>query len=330
MSFHPRRPPHQRSAFTVLELMIALALLVGLLAVAWSILGSYRNAEQRGWQQAYRLQVVRAVRELLEEDAAHWQLGSERAGADMATERPTAVASEFVGDPGGFQVTMLPSLDPLPWLAQVTAPDEDLTSTTDQLGESTGTATNSDLATAVRSPLDRVRVTYRLSIDTTRGDEASYRLQRSVSSVTTAFGPWQEAASDASDAPAADEILTVDDLYRSEESEGETFENDANIVIRHLVAARFRYSDGTTWQDEWDSLIRDSLPRAIELRFDHPAARGPYDVDPPSELSDRPQSDRPQSESLNVSELAAESTVAERDVRIVIRVPTAISSTAFR
>jgi hypothetical protein len=173
-------------------------------------------------------------------------------------------------------------------------------------------------------------VTYRLSLDTTRGDEASYRLQRSVSSVTTAFGSWQEDASDASDAPAADEILTVEDLYRNEESEGETIGNDATIVIRHLVAARFRYSDGTTWQDEWDSLIRDSLPRAIELRFDHPAARGPYDVDPPSELLDRPQSDRPQSESLNVSELAAESTVAERDVRIVIRVPTAISSTAFR
>lgn len=325
MSFHPRRPPHQRPAFTVLELMIALALLVGLLAVAWSILGSYRNAEQRGWQQAYRLQVVRAVRELLEEDAAHWQLRSERADVDMATERPTAVASEFVGDPGGFEVTMLPSLDPLPWLAQVTAPDEDLTSTTDQLGESTGTAANSDLAAAVRSPLDRVRVTYRLSFDATRGDEASYLLQRSVSSVMTAFGSWREDTSDASDAPAADEILTVDDLYRSEESEGETSGNDATIVIRHLVAARFRYSDGTTWQDEWDSLIRDSLPRAIELRFDHPAARGPYDVDPPSELSDRPQS-----ESLNVSELAAESTVAERDVRIVIRVPTAISSTAFR
>ncbi len=316
MSFRPQRPPLQRPAFTVLELMIALALMVGLLAVAWSILGSYRNAEQRGWQQAYRLQVVRAVRELLEEDAAHWQLRSERADADMATERPTAVASEFVGDPGGFQVTMLPSLDPLPWLALVTAPDKDLTSTTEQLGESAGTATNSDLAAAVRSPLDRVRVTYRLSLDTTGGDEASYLLQRSVSSVTTAFGSWQEDASDASDAPAADELLTVEDLYRSEESDGGTSGNDANIVIRHLVAARFRYSDGTTWQDEWDSLIRDSLPRAIELRFDHPAARGPYDGDPPSEMSNQPLS-----ESSNVSELTAESTVAERDVRIVIRVP---------
>ncbi len=274
-----------RPAFTVLELMIALALLVGLLAVAWSILGSYRNAEQRGWRQAYRLQVVRAVRELLDEDVAHLQVRSERGDADIATERPTAVASEFLGDPGGFQVTLLPSLDPLPWLAQVTAPNEDRVSTAEPLGDSAGTAGSSDLAAAVRSPLDRVRLTYRLSLETTGGEEASYLLQRSVASLTTAFGSWQETASVASDAPRADEVLTVEDLYRSEETGGETGGDGATIVIRHLVAARFRYSDGTTWQDEWDSLIRGSLPRAIELRFDHPAARGPYDVAPSTEIS---------------------------------------------
>src|SRR6056297_319633 len=322
MAAHPPRPNRLRSAFTVLELMIALALLGGLLAVAWSILGSYRTAEQRGWQQAYRIQVVRAVRELLEEDAAHWQRRASSPSADFDAARPTAAVAGFAGDPQGFQVTMLPSVDPLPWLEQVTAPppsDRVLTGAVTGAGGTDGTrqAAGGRAASAVRSPLDRVRVTYRLTPDAAAaGGEPSYLLQRSVTPLTAAFGTLA-ASPGGDDAPSSEEVLTVEALYRTEEAEAASTGVGEVIVIRHLMAARFRYSDGSAWQEEWDSGVQEGLPWAIELRFDHPEAKVPYDVTAPAASANGPLPSEPAAS----MEPTAEATAATRDVRIVVHVP---------
>ena len=63
--------PRERSAFTLLELLIALALLGGLLLLAWSIMGTLRLAESRTEGLAGRVRLIQSARTLLEDDLQH-------------------------------------------------------------------------------------------------------------------------------------------------------------------------------------------------------------------------------------------------------------------
>ncbi len=60
-----------RSGFTLLELMIALSILSTLMLVAWSMLASFRDVQEKGRVQATKTQTIRSIRLWLEEDALH-------------------------------------------------------------------------------------------------------------------------------------------------------------------------------------------------------------------------------------------------------------------
>ncbi len=136
------RVNNQRLAYSVLELLIALGLLGTLLAVGWSMLGSYQSAVQRGWNLSERTQTVRAVREWLERDLLQViaseieptdQVGisdsldvgtSGQAGFSQVQEtdsRQTIVRTRahFIGSSTGFTAIIRPSIDPLPFLEQI-------------------------------------------------------------------------------------------------------------------------------------------------------------------------------------------------------------------
>lgn len=289
----------RRRGLTILELMIALGLLGALLTVAWSILGSYRAAEQRGWRVAYRMQVVRATREMLESDAGHW-VASASPGLP-GTPLPSADTLALVGDGQGFTVAMLPSISPLPWVEQVTA-DETLVSPGALAGQDTadGVATGGGAGAEAGRPLgprQMVKVSYRLfpareedggepSLSTGGPLEGALP-EPAIGTPSSAgfatgpldlrrqivpLGPTGESLAVDSD---PDRLLTIEDLYRVDEDERR--ESDSaieSIWVRDLVAARFRYSDGSEWRPAWDGRVGQKLPAAIELSFDHPVGRG--------------------------------------------------------
>ena len=94
-----------RRAYTLLELMIALGLLGALMSVAWSLMATFRDSEERGWKITRRTQIIRAAHAWLQSDAQA-MLGASK-------------EFTFTGNSLGFSATIAPSLDPLPFLERL-------------------------------------------------------------------------------------------------------------------------------------------------------------------------------------------------------------------
>jgi prepilin-type N-terminal cleavage/methylation domain-containing protein len=300
----------RRGGYSLLELMIALGLLGGLLALAWSLIGSYRTAEQRGWGQANRMQVVRAAREMIEDDVDHWSAASfeaspnraasnrasiNRAASSSAFSNRTRSTTRFRGSGSEMSIEMLPSIDPLPWLEEVTndggeveparGGDRSLGGT---LGgaSSAGGGRDDDVAqSTIRplsrplGPLQRVRLRYTLVPAGTTAD--GQRLMNLRRQMTVVGGDDPKDVDSPVDSPS-DRVLSTADLYRvgDDDSRGETATGAGgdSTMVRGLVGARFRYCGGKEWFDSWDETTRGGLPRAIELSFDLPDATNPNEI----------------------------------------------------
>jgi prepilin-type N-terminal cleavage/methylation domain-containing protein len=357
----------QKPGFSVLELIIALALLATLMVVAWSILASYRVAEQRGWQQTYRLRVMSVARAWLVQDAACGMKADswERGNASVASQQPSFPGNQevvFRGTSREIVWQQIPAVDPLPWLDEVTSSWQPLRSpgVSSGAGASSSAAASSvtgalsdrelELGPAGRGPLRQTvrldplelgTVTYRLLPDgVTSDDQPVYRLQRQL----RAAGGWAERSEGESETSSADQLLTVDDLYRTEQPAATAELTGGPLMssaIRHLVSPRFRYCDGENWLDQWDSQLRMSLPTAIELSFDFPPASSPYQVtrQQPAEPGDLPAGGLgdelgndmgevqpalralPAEAEATPSGLEGGGEIPLRDVRIVVRIP---------
>jgi len=316
----------RRSGYTILELMISLVLLATLSMVAWSILETYRTAEQRAWNQAYQMQVIRIAREWLETDAAC--LMEPRIRTSSSAIQPTSFSSSssewkpFRGDEQGFEVDLIPSTDPLAWLQELTRSADPLTTTTPAL-----TPPNQNVAIAI-DPVAVHRLRYRIVAGaTSRGtDEAFFDVQREL----VPLDRWSKTSPSSS----SEKLLTTEDLYRVSDDELPT--DSASVAknrstrIRNLITPRFRYSDGKEWTGQWDSLLQGGLPRAIELSFDLPAASTDYEtVEPePDETEEFMAEDfaNDAMSSENLVTVDASTTAVDdgdaiaRDVRIVVLV----------
>ncbi|MCR9293859.1 MAG: type II secretion system protein GspJ [bacterium] len=283
-----------RPGYTLLELMLALALLGALLAVAWSLMGTYRDAEQKGWQLSMRTQTVRAIHSWLQQDIDHISVmvDDDNGASELLTtsfRRPLSKHG-FRGTAVGFSVTIQASLAPLPFLERLLSPaDLEPFDALERL--------NLDSSTDLLAPPSPwsdgpMRIDYRLVPATaSTGPEslasASSQLTVRSASETTFLlsriarrapgmadrGPAPSSAPMASpvNATAADRVLTAQDLYRqtndrSSDAFGPVVEES---LVNGLLNARFRYFDGRNWLDEWNA-ANPSLPLAVALSFDMP------------------------------------------------------------
>jgi prepilin-type N-terminal cleavage/methylation domain-containing protein len=319
-----------RRGYSLLELLIALALLGALMSLAWSMLGSYRQAEQRGWDQSYRMQLVRAARELLENDADHW----------AATVGPTewieqsAVSPQstgFRGSESEITVETMPSLDPLPWLEQITAVES--SSERGPGGSAPASSATVDPGAGrqverVHGPLSRARLRYSLTpIAETESGSPVCHLRRELAMIASRQQGTQ-------DDPSPQDELNVADLYRLTEEtadEGLSANAASTTTVRNLIDARFRFSDGRRWLSSWDESARGGLPRAIELSFDLPRPGETF----ASAREDRVSEDGERDTAIGFEVAAATAASAaageealQRDVRIVIRVAAGDAATA--
>ncbi len=306
--------------------MISLVLLATLSMVAWSILESYRTAEQRAWNQTYQMQVIRIAREWLETDAAC--LMEPRVPMSSSVVQPQSFPSSssewkpFKGDEQGFEVDLIPSIDPLAWLQEATRAKEPLTTTTQALAPA-----NQNTAIAI-DPLAVHRLRYKIVAGTTANgaNEALFDVQRELIPIDR----WSKASSSSS----SEKLLTTEDLYRVSDDELPTDSTSTTTSqatrIRNLITPRFRYSDGKDWLGQWDSQLRGGLPRAIELSFDLPAASTDYETVEP-EVNESEEfvaedfaSDTLSSESVVAVDASAtvvgDEDALARDVRIVVLV----------
>jgi len=292
-----------RSAFSLIELMIALGLLGALLAVAWSLLGTFRDAEIRGWKLAHRTQTIRSARAWLEDDIQHLALADGKMNAtDSGFAKPTkspksprnASAPQsistihFTGNAMGFSATIAPSIDPIPFLENLMS-DSVQVDRESSVTESTlykppiVDGSSADVTSSSPWPAETVEIEYQLtpiasdSISLTSSlvgvpDQTQFVLTR------------REMIDPKTNSVAVDpseRVLTAQDLYRQTDEEiVATSQPIRESRLEGLMKAQFRYYDGSSWKSDWNSQQKGGLPRAIAFGFDFPAVS---DMHTPSE-----------------------------------------------
>ena len=274
----------KRFAFTLLELMIALGLLGALMAVAWSLMGTFRNAEIRGWKLAHRTQTIRTAHVWLESDMQH---------LNQQVSQPL----NFTGNAMGFSMTIAPSIDPIPFLENLMSDGREpprLSSTS--IDEIAGSV--SDGAPNSPWPADSLDIEYRLTpFSSSPSIDTQFILTRSEMTA---------ASSQSTTVNLSERILTAQDLYRqTDEPINSGNQPNRETRLEGLTNAQFRYYDGTSWKSDWNSSQQNGAPRAIAFGFDFPAAS---DVQTQSSASPK---QRGQESSLIDSGFAAASPFAD-------------------
>lgn len=260
-----------RLGYSLLELMIALVLLVALLTAGWSMLATYRDAEQRGWRVVENTQLVRVSHDWLRNDLLHIAV-SDR-------ESMMSVSSGLVGTSLGFTAFIAPSVDPTAFFERMLNPgQEELASSGPgnqfTLDHVSGTWSENNLPSTFTKPLwplDRIQIEYQLlqSSEVVMGGEVVpvYNLVRRERAEPNQLPQVEKNARQ-----STEQLLTIDDLYRQSDST-----TAANLTILqenqlpNLTNAMFWYGDGTEWKPSWSD--RDQLPTAVALTFDF-APRG--------------------------------------------------------
>lgn len=244
----------RRSGYSLLELIIAMSLLVGLLAAGWSVLSAYRDAEMRGWTLAQRIQTVQMAREWLE--------------SDLLQIVPLQHNGEsFVGNATGFIATIKPSVDPLPFLVR-------------RLDGLEWNDTDSQRNLAATSPDESIQGENANRLWPPKQWTVEYRLKSIGESSDEASTSWilvrhtrvsaRELRRDARDSndESTQRELTLSDLYRTQEdAEVESQVAVHNQQLRGLTHAKFSYFDGQQWKSSWDSRSTGTLPFAVALAF---------------------------------------------------------------
>ncbi len=297
----------KRPAFTLIELMIALGLLGALMAVAWSLLGTFRDAEIRGWKLSSRTQTIRSVRAWLEDDVQHLAVVDNATTATTNAQNPkkpttntpapkSSKAFHFSGNAMGFSTVIAPSIDPIPFLENLMSdtmqPEQASSLESSLLGVNPmGEASSMAAVSSSPWPAEAVEIEYQLtpvSSDSVSSSGPRTGISDQTQYVLTRREMLDTTAKSVVDSPS-EQVLTAQDLYRqSDEDVPVSSQPIKEVRLEGLMNAQFRYFDGTAWRSEWNSAQQAGLPHAIAFGFDFPATA---DMKAPSEKTTPPSNE---------------------------------------
>ncbi|MCY2979992.1 MAG: prepilin-type N-terminal cleavage/methylation domain-containing protein [Planctomycetota bacterium] len=295
-----------RFAFTLMELMIALGLLGALMAVAWSLMGTFGNAEIRGWKLAHRVQTIRSARVWLESDMQHLALSVSPTDLNIPS---LSEGPQFTGDSLGFTATIAPSVDPIPFLenlmsdamgpeqnnsATVRSPrmqSPSIQSPSKPFGKRdldySATRDADDAAPSTIWPAETIEIEYRLTPTSTNSARPLAALAGNTNTDDTQFVLTRREMMDSQQTMTfespSERVLSTQDLYgRSDETMMSSRSPFRESRLEGLTKVQFHYFDGNSWISEWNSVQQGGLPIAIAFGFDFPAVS---DMKPPSSAS---------------------------------------------
>ena len=288
-----------RFAFTLMELMIALGLLGALMAVAWSLMGTFGDAEIRGWKLAHRVQTIRSARDWLESDMQHLALSVRPTDLNMPA---LSEGPHFTGDSLGFTATIAPSVDPIPFLENLMSdaigPERKnsaskrstrMQSPSMQLGkpDMDYSATQDDTAPSTVWPAETTEIEYRLTPAASQSVRSLAELEGNTTMDDTQFALTRRemVASHTlmTVGSPSERVLSTQDLYgQSDDASMSSSNAFRESRLEGLTKVQFHYFDGSSWRPEWNSIQQGGLPIAIALGFDFPAVS---DMQTPSSAS---------------------------------------------
>ncbi len=252
-----------RPGFTLLEVVIALALCLVLLSAVYGALELYARYSTAGREQIERMQVARAVLRRMTSDVQSivFQVpeatGEEDAAA--AEEGMSAAGESTSGSQSGSQAGR----------GETGSGDESIV-VEESEDAYTGTSVGliGDLRTLMLHISRPVRnVTYLPIADAERVT------MRTSDQISVSYFLAESGGAGLSDAVSQ---LTGSGLARLDgdrfaiehadvEQETDVLAAEAKIVAAEVVDLQFRYWDGTLWAETWDSVALGALPQAIEV-----------------------------------------------------------------
>lgn len=287
-----------RGAYTILELMIALSLLSVLMLLGWGMMESLQRSQERSWKLTQRVRVLRLTRNWLSNDLDHLAKGP---ALGSLGKDPLAGTVNFEGDISGFIASVIPSLDPIPFLQRLGESDNQ----TSRNGSLEDLSLESMTSTAEEAAMEQ----WRSSIWGSGMIDVEYRLE------PVEFDPDSQPLAEIQDPEAIQYELvrrewipqSYFDTYLaanqpangiqsprlSRRGSGESSTSSANpprgtnlesmiddesqwipplneTRLYGVVKPKFFFSDGNFWLSEWSSASQGGLPRAVAITFDFP------------------------------------------------------------
>lgn len=252
---HSMKPgsPKPSSGFSLIEVLIALALTVLLLSAVYSAVGLHLRFQTAGRSRVHSAQLMRAIVRNMDEDFAAVVMYVEQADEeDESTSIEETEPIEDVADTaltvGGLETEGTPITFGVVGTSEflhlcVSRPLRDL-SYDSLYTESPTSGRSNDLLTVTYStgPVDISRL-----VDPTRPKYDDPDPALFSNRPPTGLG---RRAVDLYSFDAATDILT---------------END--VITPQITEISFAYFDGTAWLDSWDSRTLGALPRAVRVTF---------------------------------------------------------------
>jgi hypothetical protein len=216
-----------------------------------------------------------------------------------------AVPISFEGDITGFIATILPSIDPVPFLQRL-GDDASLDEPMDVSLESLA-ATPEELATQQWKQSiwsgDRIDVEYRLEpiyeeqtalAEIRDPATIQYEIVRREWIPEAYFDQFRATSQPINGVQAPKplrkgsgaEVAKTNPLEAMAAEETEWIPPLKETRLYGVMKPKFRYYDGTEWLDDWSSSVQGGLPRAIAITFDFPPVSEFKKPDPPPEESE--------------------------------------------
>ncbi|MEX0703284.1 MAG: type II secretion system protein GspJ [Planctomycetales bacterium] len=291
------RIPHSalraRPAFTLLEIIFALALSAVLMAAALAAINMYRHVSTAGRREVEQAQLARAIFRMLEIDirsAAFTPPPGQavRYLAEAADEEETESATGATGTTGttggagtaGGTDAEEPA-EPEPTLdASAALADGDV----GIYGDALSIVIHADRPTRSLEALQDLRFDPLLA--SMVGDRQSIAWFLSAASVPGLAGDsaawFSQLSGDARSVQGLARVQGMQAALKQADLTGDTAAilSGTRLLAREVLDLRFRYFDGVAWQTEWNTAAAQRLPNAVEITLLFRDADEPEVVDP--------------------------------------------------
>ena len=266
-----------RRGFTLLEILIATALMTTLLWSLWALMDVYSDLFKKGQARTEQSQLVRSLSQLLTDDLRS-------AIQDPAVPPPktsrTQMAARRFGMYGTSDYLRIDILQVPPFPIAPTPTSDEMESTSlpgSPLEGEVRIAQAPELRTvyyefmAPRAPSTGEGFEVDAELESDQPDARPGLTRRELDFET----PDEDFEADSeiqSAIPDDFQIETFDDSMMEEEEESfdeilESEPDDSVMWAPEVVGLRFRYFDGRGWRSSWDSLQRKGLPVAVEVKM---------------------------------------------------------------